>query len=41
LFRCTLSELESSPSSLISSLYMSSIIGFHSRTRALMNQFEI
>lgn len=28
-------------SSANSSLYISSIIGFHSRTRALMNQFDI
>ncbi|BAT18257.1 Os12g0636300 [Oryza sativa Japonica Group] len=34
-------ELESCSKSPISSLYMSSIIGFQRRTRAFMNQFEI
>jgi hypothetical protein len=31
---------ESSEESANSTLYISSIIGFHSRTRAFMNQFE-
>ena len=35
------SSLETAEPSENSSLYISSIIGFHSRTRALMNQHDI
>uniref|UniRef100_J3MF25 Uncharacterized protein n=1 Tax=Oryza brachyantha TaxID=4533 RepID=J3MF25_ORYBR len=42
LLNCSISATPSvlPPEVLFSSSYMSSIIGFHSRTRAFMNQFE-